>query len=52
MKTTQSWNKLRYHLPLMVCVLLIALLLMLPTGYEGAVQYQQAERCVGTYARR
>ena len=47
MKTMQSWNKLRYHLPLIVCVLLIALLLMLPTGYEGAVQYQQAERCVG-----
>ena len=24
-----------------------ALLLLLPTGYEGAVQYQEADRCAG-----
>ncbi len=39
-------EKLRYYAPVLVCILLIALLLMLPTGYEGAVQYQDAERCV------
>ena len=32
--------------PVLVCVLLILVLLMLPTGYEGAVQYTEAERCV------
>lgn len=38
-------EKLRYQAPVLVCLLLIALLLALPTGYEGAVQYQHAERC-------
>ena len=32
--------------PVLVCVLLILVLLMVPTGYEGAVQYTEAERCV------
>lgn len=41
-----NWNKLGYSAPLWVCVLLIVGLLMLPTGYEDAVQYQTAERCV------
>ena len=36
----------RYYAPLALCLLLILLLLLLPTGYEGAVQYQEADRCV------
>lgn len=36
---------LHYNMPLLVCILLIVILLLLPTGYEGAVQYRQAERC-------
>ena len=39
-------EKLRYYAPVAVCLLLIAILLMLPTGYEDSVQYQEAERCV------
>ena len=39
-------EKLRYYAPVMVCLLLIVVLLLLPTGYEGAVQYKEAERCV------
>ena len=38
-------EKLRYYAPAAVCLLLIALLLMIPTGYEDAVQYLEAERC-------
>ena len=40
-------EKLRYSLPVIVCAAFIAVLLVIPTGYEGAVQYTQAERCVG-----
>ena len=36
---------LRYHAPVVVCLLAIVLLLFLPTGYEGALLYQEAERC-------
>ena len=39
-------EKLRYYAPVLVCLLLIALLLMVPTGFEDAVQYQEAERCI------
>lgn len=39
-------KKISYHAPLLVCILLIVILLLLPTGYEDAVQYQSAERCV------
>ena len=39
-------EKLKYYAPVIVCVLLIAILLLLPTGYEGAVQYQEAVRCI------
>ena len=39
-------KKLRYYAPVLVCILLIAGLLMIPTGYEDAVQYQGAVRCV------
>lgn len=35
----------RYYAPLLLCLLLIAVLLLLPTGFEGALQYQQADRC-------
>ncbi len=40
--TTRS---LRYHAPVLVCLLAIVLLLLLPTGYEGALLYQEAVRC-------
>ena len=36
---------LRYHAPLAVCLLAIVLLLLLPTGFEGALLYQEAVRC-------
>ena len=39
-------EKLRYYAPVAVCLLLIAILLILPTGYEDAVQYKEAERCI------
>lgn len=39
-------EKIRYTAPVVVCVLLIIVLLLLPTGYEGVLQYQAAERCV------
>lgn len=45
MKLFFSREKVRYHAPVLVCILLILLLLLLPTGYEDAVQYQTAVRC-------
>lgn len=39
-------EKLRYYAPVVVCLLLIAFLIVLPTGYEDAVQYKEAERCI------
>ena len=36
---------LRYHLPVLVCLLAIVILLLLPTGFEDALNYQEAERC-------
>ena len=39
-------EKLRYYAPVVVSLLLIAILLFLPTGYEDAVQYKEAERCI------
>ena len=39
-------EKFRYYTPVVVCLLLIAVLILLPTGYEGAVQYKEAERCI------
>ncbi|MBQ8166179.1 MAG: YibE/F family protein [Lachnospiraceae bacterium] len=38
-------NKIQYNAPLLVCVLVIIVLLLLPTGYENRVQYQSADRC-------
>lgn len=39
-------ERIRYWAPVVVCLQLIGLLIGLPTGYEDAVQYQEAERCV------
>ena len=36
---------LRYHAPVAVCLLAILILLFLPTGFVGALVYQEAERC-------
>ena len=36
---------LRYHAPVLVCLLAILVLIFLPTGFEGALLYQEAERC-------
>ena len=38
-------EKLRYYAPVVLCLLLIALLLTVPTGFEDVVQYQEAQRC-------
>ncbi len=35
----------RRHAPALSCLLVIAVLLLLPTGFEGARLYQEAERC-------
>ena len=37
-----DWN---YYAPVLVCLLAIVILLFLPTGFEGALIYQDAERC-------
>ena len=37
---------LRYYAPVVVCLLLIFAFLLLPTGYEDAVQYREAESCI------
>ena len=36
---------LRYHMPVLVCLAAIVILLLLPTGFEDALNYQEAERC-------
>ena len=38
-------EKRRSYAPLAICLVLIVLLLLAPTGFEGALQYQQADRC-------
>ena len=40
-----SAQAMRYHAPVLVCLLAIVILLFLPTGFEGALLYQEAERC-------
>ena len=45
MKIRLSPAALRYQAPLAVCLLAIVILLILPTGFEGALVYQEAERC-------
>ena len=46
MKNLLTSKTMRYHAPVLACVLLIIGLLLIPTGYEDAVQYREAERCV------
>ncbi len=38
--------RLRYYAPLILCLILIVILLVIPTGFEGALQYQEADRCI------
>ena len=45
MKQYLSRQSVRYHAPVAVCLLAILILLFLPTGFEGALVYQEAERC-------
>lgn len=48
--------KIRYHLPVLVCLLLVIGLLIIPTGFEGAAIYQGADhqkvRVVSVYNDR
>lgn len=44
MRSLRDSRRLRYHLPLAVCMALILGLLLLPTGFEDAVIYQGADR--------
>lgn len=45
MKQYLSRRSVRYHAPVVVCLLAILILLLLPTGFERALVYQEAERC-------
>ena len=45
MKRLLSRDRIRYQAPVLVCLLAIVALLLMPTGFEGALNYQQAERC-------
>lgn len=45
MKQYLSRRSVRYHAPVVVCLLAILILLLLPTGFEEALVYQEAERC-------
>ena len=45
MRKQISTEVLRHWAPVAVCLLMILVLLAVPTGYEGAVLYQEAERC-------
>ena len=45
MRGPLSSGWLRYNAPVLVCLLAVILLLLLPTGYEGALLYQDAARC-------
>ena len=39
-------ENIKYYAPVVACLLLIVILIVLPTGYEGAIQYKEAERCI------
>ena len=39
---------LRYRAPVLVCLLAILILFFLPTGFEGALLYREAERCTAS----
>ncbi|MCD7748861.1 MAG: YibE/F family protein [Oscillospiraceae bacterium] len=45
MKKRISRINIRYSLPVWVCLALIAVLLVIPTGYEDQLQYTEADRC-------
>ena len=45
MRNPLTSQSLRYHAPVLVCLLAIVFLIFLPTGFEGALLYQEAERC-------
>lgn len=45
MTLLRNTETLRYHAPVLVCLLLVLGLLLLPTGFEDAVIYQGADRC-------
>ena len=45
MRKLLNQERARYHAPVLVCLLAIVVLLLLPTGFEGALDYKQAERC-------
>ena len=38
-------EKLKYHMPVIVCIILLFILLLIPTGYEDAVIYKGTDRC-------
>lgn len=40
-----SGSQFRYQLPVIICAVLLAVLLFIPTGFEGALIYKGAERC-------
>ncbi len=44
-RNKKSGFDIQYNLPVLVCLILIAALLILPTGYEDAVIYQGTDRC-------
>ena len=45
LKLLHDGAKRRYYAPVAVCLLLILLLALLPTGFEGALNYQGNDRC-------
>lgn len=45
-KKSKIKSDIKYNAPLIVCIFAVIFLLMLPTGYEERVQYQEADRCV------
>lgn len=38
-------KRIRYSLPVIVCIIIITVLLFLPTGFEEALVYKGADRC-------
>ena len=42
MTLLRNTDRLRYHAPVLVCLLLVLLLVLLPTGFEDAVIYKGA----------
>lgn len=45
---SQYRQNFRYHAPVLTCLAAIVLLWFLPTGFEDALVYQDAERCRGS----